>query len=307
MQGWCWEAAASVTTQFTAAHAAVATAATAAAAAAVTATAVADHKLLLLLLPAAITDGSELPQVTGFGVVALVAAAAAATVFCYCTCSSISGGGGGRRSSNSNMMSDTDAQRLFEQVGFTPPPGMSTQDALVLLMQLAQRQQAQEEAARRPGRGRTAVLPEPPTVAAACSVLQQHGAACEPISPCGCEITGLTLAASGGAVAPELAGALELLMAAHGFVLLRRQGEAGQSESGVRGQFLTGEQQCVLSECFGAGALHSTHGVHPQSPCRDIFRLSNDQVCHARTCCAASTGRRAHGGTTGRSRRPRTG
>jgi taurine dioxygenase len=36
------------------------------------------------------------------------------------------------------------------------------------------------------------------------------------------------------------------------------------------------EQQCTLSENFGAGKLHSTHGVHPEAPCRDIFRLSND-------------------------------
>ena len=33
---------------------------------------------------------------------------------------------------------------------------------------------------------------------------------------------------------------------------------------------------CALSECLGAGGLHSTHGVHPEAPCRDIFRLSND-------------------------------
>ena len=64
-------------------------------------------------------------------------------------------------------------------------------------------------------------------------------------------------------------------MAIHGFVLLRNQGRQ-QNESGVRGQYLSAEQQCTLSECFGAGALHSTHGVHPEAPCRDIFRLSND-------------------------------
>lgn len=66
-----------------------------------------------------------------------------------------------------------------------------------------------------------------------------------------------------------------MAMAVHGFVLLRNQGFLGTKESGIVGQFLTGDQQCQLSECFGAGSLHSTHGVHPKSPMRDVFRLSN--------------------------------
>jgi hypothetical protein len=89
-------------------------------------------------------------------------------------------------------------------------------------------------------------------------------------------------------------------MAIHGFVLLRNQASHNfstarsiygatkdfgapsqqgtqQNESNVQGQYLTGEQQCNLSECFGAGALHSTHAVHPEAPGRDVFRLSNDE------------------------------
>lgn len=173
------------------------------------------------------------------------------------------------------FMAESDVLSLFEQVGFTPPPGMSTQDAFLMLLEMAQEQQAQEEAAQRPSRGRTAVIPEPRTVAAAGAVLEKHGASFSPISPCGCEIKGLDLAAKGCSLQPDLAGALELLMAIFGFVLLRKQGSA-QEESGIKGRYLTAEQQCTLSECFGAGALHSTHGVHPEAPCRDIFRLSND-------------------------------
>ena len=64
-------------------------------------------------------------------------------------------------------------------------------------------------------------------------------------------------------------------MAIHGFALFRNQGNQ-QQESGIKGQYLAAEEQCTLSENFGAGKLHSTHGVHPEAPCRDIFRLSND-------------------------------
>ena len=73
-------------------------------------------------------------------------------------------------------------------------------------------------------RGRTAQLPVPPTPLGAASVLQQSGAAVAPLHPCGCEVTGLNLAGTDGIVSPEVAGALEVLMAHHGFVLLRGQG-----------------------------------------------------------------------------------
>lgn len=172
------------------------------------------------------------------------------------------------------VMSEEEAKALFAQVGFEPPEEMSTQDAFLLLMQIAQEQQAQE-AAKRPGRGRTAVHPEAKTNEAAVAVLEKHGASCIPLSPCGVEIKGVDIAAVDGTLAPDLAGALEILMALHGLVLFRKQGRPVE-ESGIRGTYLTAEQQCKLSECFGAGELHSTHGVHPESPCRDVFRLSND-------------------------------
>ena len=172
------------------------------------------------------------------------------------------------------MMSEAEALALFEQVGFSPPPGMSTQDAFVLLLQEAQRQM-QQEAQARPGRGRTAERPSPATPAAAIAVLEAAGATVEPMAPCGCEIKGIDIAAYEGTLPPALAGALEVLMAEHGLVLFRGQGRE-QNESGIQGRYLSAEQQCKLSECFGAGELHSTHGVHPEAPCRDIFRLSND-------------------------------
>lgn len=173
------------------------------------------------------------------------------------------------------MMSEEDVLALFEQVGFSPPPGMPTQEAFILLMREAQRQAEQEAQAKRPGRGRTAQLPSPATPASAVAVLQAAGATIEPIHPCGCEIKGLDIAAMDGTLPPAIAGALEVLMAEHGLVLFRGQGRP-QNESGVQGRYLSAEQQCKLSECFGAGELHSTHGVHPEAPCVDIFRLSND-------------------------------
>eukprot|EP00303_Exanthemachrysis_gayraliae_P015564 CAMPEP_0206027556 /NCGR_PEP_ID=MMETSP1464-20131121/43465_1 /ASSEMBLY_ACC=CAM_ASM_001124 /TAXON_ID=119497 /ORGANISM="Exanthemachrysis gayraliae, Strain RCC1523" /LENGTH=117 /DNA_ID=CAMNT_0053401599 /DNA_START=56 /DNA_END=405 /DNA_ORIENTATION=- len=100
------------------------------------------------------------------------------------------------------------------------------------------------------------------TTEAAEAVLREHGADCVPIKPCGIEVKGLDVASTDGTLDPQVAGALEVLMAAHGVVLLRGQGRQVR-ESNVSGRFLTGKQQCKLSECFGAHALHSTHAVHP--------------------------------------------
>ena len=104
--------------------------------------------------------------------------------------------------------------------------------------------------------GRTAILPTPPTVAAAEAVLARHSIAHVPLEPCGTEVRGLDLAASDGIIELDVAGALEVLMAHLGFVLFRKQGRP-QRESGVAGTYLTAEQQCNLSMAFGAGELHS--------------------------------------------------
>ena len=174
------------------------------------------------------------------------------------------------------MMSEEDARALFREVGFNPPPQMSTQEAFIFLVEEARRQAAQERAGSRSKRGRTAEMPEPATAAAAVAVMESFGAEVVPMKPCGVEIKGVDVAGTDdGRLPPAMSGALEMLMATHGFILLRGQG-VKQNESGVPGVYLSAEQQCRLSECFGAGSLHSTHGVHPESPCRDVFRLSND-------------------------------
>ena len=106
------------------------------------------------------------------------------------------------------LMLEAQALAIFEQVGFTPPPGSSTQDAFLMLLELAR--QEEENSRSRPARGRTAVHPTPPTAAAATSVLETFGGACKPIegSVVGCEITGLDIAAMAGTLPPDLAGAL---------------------------------------------------------------------------------------------------
>lgn len=181
------------------------------------------------------------------------------------------------RAPNGGTMSDEDARELFREVGFTPPPTMSTQEAFDFLVNEARRQAEQARAGARAQRGRSAELPEPATTAAAVAVMRSFGAEVAPMKPCGVEIKGVDVAGTDdGRLPPKMAGALEVLMATYGFVLLRKQGTE-QNESNVPGVYLSAEQQCRLSECFGSGALHSTHGVHPEAPCRDIFRLSNDQ------------------------------
>lgn len=92
------------------------------------------------------------------------------------------------------------------------------------------------------------------------------------MEPVGVEVKGVDTTRR---IHPQLAGALELLMADHGLVLFRSQGRP-QEEMGVEGTYLTGDEQCELSLAFGNGALHSTHGNHEQCPNRDIFRLSNN-------------------------------
>lgn len=181
------------------------------------------------------------------------------------------------RAPNGGIMSEEDARELFREVGFTPTPTMSTQEAFDFLVTEARRQAEQERAGTRAQRGRSAEMPDPATTAAATAVMQSFGAEVVPMKPCGVEIKGVDVAGTDdGRLPTTMAGALEVLMATHGFVLLRKQG-IKQNESNVPGVYLSAEQQCRLSECFGSGALHSTHGVHPEAPCRDIFRLSNDQ------------------------------
>jgi len=118
-------------------------------------------------------------------------------------------------------------------------------------------------------RGRTAVPCKREDVA---RKLEAFGATQHPIEPCGVEIRGVDCTQR---LNVELAGVLERLAAEHGLLLFRNQGSQ-QEEMGIKGKYLTGEQQCELSLAFGGGELHSTHGCHEECPTRDIFRLSND-------------------------------
>lgn len=91
--------------------------------------------------------------------------------------------------------------------------------------------------------------------------LQAFGMTVRPLEPCGAEVFGFDARRR----PPQAAiTEFEKLMAKFGFVLFRDQGA------------LTGVEQCVLSEMFGTGQLHSTHGVHRRAPNQHVFRLSND-------------------------------
>lgn len=161
--------------------------------------------------------------------------------------------------------------QLFEQTGFEPPPGVPLEEAfMVFLEEMRQSGMLREPPAPRAPKGRTAV---PCSIERVPEVLGAHGASVVLLEPLGAEVRGVDTTK---ALHPELAGALEAQMAHAGFLLFRSQGDQ-QSEKGIRGKYLTGEQQVALTEAFGPGALHSTHGVHPESPNRDVFRLSNDQ------------------------------
>jgi hypothetical protein len=50
------------------------------------------------------------------------------------------------------MMAEEDVLSLFDQVGFTPPAGASTEQAFQILMKEAQRQAEEERSGKRPGR-----------------------------------------------------------------------------------------------------------------------------------------------------------
>merc|ERR1719183_3168192 len=135
---------------------------------------------------------------------------------------------------------------------------------------LSRQMQEQESLKATPPRGRTVVSVKREDVE---SVMKSFGASFNFMDhDIGAEVKGVDTTKP---LDPKLVGALEALMADAGFVLFRGQGTP-QKENGVEGVYLTGDQQCQLSLSFGNGALHSTHGNHPECPNRDIFRLSNN-------------------------------
>ena len=95
-------------------------------------------------------------------------------------------------------------------------------------------------------------------LAPAAALLAPHGASVRRLAPAiGAEVIGLSLtdALSSGLLSRhnELARGLELLMAHAGFLVFRGQG------------MLSGDEQVEVSSLFGAGEMHSTHGVHKKA------------------------------------------
>ncbi len=104
----------------------------------------------------------------------------------------------------------------------------------------------------------------PPIDSGHAALLAQHGLTVEPLAPLGIEIHGADVRTP---LQPEAVQALEVEMAQRGFVVFKHQTD------------LSADQLVAASKMWGAGEIHSTHGVHPATPGgnRDIFRLSNDQ------------------------------
>lgn len=94
------------------------------------------------------------------------------------------------------------------------------------------------------------------------AVLEKHGVVLEVIEPMGAKVSGLDL--KGPAPPAAVLEALQHEMATRGFLVIKNQG------------VLSGDEQVKASELWGGRKIHSTHGVHPESPNRHIFRLSND-------------------------------
>ena len=106
----------------------------------------------------------------------------------------------------------------------------------------------------------------PPLDPARVATIRAHGAEIIPLDPIGAEVSGVDLSAL---EAPPRAvlDALEQEMARRGFLVFRNERDLGHEDF-------------LRASCWWGGrALHSTHGVHPQTPDgnRHIFRLSNDR------------------------------
>ena len=94
-------------------------------------------------------------------------------------------------------------------------------------------------------------------------LLEQHGLTATKLEPLGIEIRGADVRS---ALPEAVIRALEIEMAQRGFIVFKHQTE------------LSANELVEASKWWGAGEIHSTHGVHPATPDmnRDIFRCSND-------------------------------
>ena len=118
-------------------------------------------------------------------------------------------------------------------------------------------QQAGEQSSRLP----PAIPPLDPSRAA---LLEEAGLTVRPLEPIGLEVSGADVRSR----LPEpVIEALAVEMANRGFVVFKHQ------------PGLSVDELVEASKWWGAGDVHSTHGVHPATPGmhRDIFRLSNDR------------------------------
>ncbi len=111
---------------------------------------------------------------------------------------------------------------------------------------------------------RATKLPEIDPARAA--IIQKHGGEIIPLDPIGAQVSGIDLTLQ-QAPPPEVVAALETEMALRGFLVFKNERQL-EPEDFLRASCL-----------FGGRELHSTHGVHPQTPGgnRHIFRLSNDE------------------------------
>lgn len=94
------------------------------------------------------------------------------------------------------------------------------------------------------------------------SMLATRGVTITALRPLGASVRGLDLREQ---PPEEVLQALQSMMADRGFLVFKDQG------------VLSGDEQVAASEYWGGREIHSTHGVHPRSPNRHIFRLSNDR------------------------------
>ncbi|PWJ21396.1 TauD/TfdA dioxygenase family protein [Jannaschia seohaensis] len=97
------------------------------------------------------------------------------------------------------------------------------------------------------------------------AVIEMFGGTIRALDPIGSEVSGIDLSAA-DTLPPELVDVLEREMAERGFLVFKNA------------RSLEPEDFLRASCLWGGRELHSTHGVHPQTPGGNphIFRLSND-------------------------------
>ena len=98
------------------------------------------------------------------------------------------------------------------------------------------------------------------------ATIEGFGAKIEALDPIGAQVSGIDLSAA-DALPQDVRDALELEMALRGFLVFKNDKE------------LAAEDFLTASCLWGGRELHSTHGVHPETPGGNphIFRLSNDR------------------------------